>query len=334
MGQAFGQDLERSYYLGFIGDDRVQMELRLTTTTLEGWYYSNRDGQRIDLIGGSEPLLHEFSFQEVVADENEPATVFIGWNMDSRDRLSTTIGGQRGTVTETGAWRGTVYRFDRIAQYRSVTLQQGSIRSRLEVPVFSGPLLGVNDVLSRPAIDEAVAFFEAQITRGPSHLGWPSRSVEVDLYYVEEDLVSALSTTFGRPDYTLTTDEGGDDMWVSGSVTRHEGLNLRIVNGTPVPLTLSDLFLRTRDVIRRISRYILSELADRGVRAVIDRTITRIGAEDLRAFALSPSGMTFAIVADDIGACCEESYIVTVPLEHLADLVDPDGVLGRFLPVR
>lgn len=308
--------VERSYYLGSLGDTPVQMELVVAGNTISGWYQLESTGTAIELdgrvTGDREYIISEISERDDTA---------IGGTFSGAPTLEPDLQ----EITITGTWSGPdgrelPFRLARVADYSILDLSQGRIGARRSLPYFvDARLSAFNHPLHADALAELVDFFEQgrqSLLTGELWYGWTSDE-NTAIRYLGADFLSARSSI-----YSYTGGAHGNH--------HHRAFNLQLTDGAVRPVALADLFIPGSDYLAVLSAHVLDDLRRQEAYDVVEGTITELTEDDLAVFTLSPAGIGFAFAPYQVGPYAQGSFFVTVPLEVIADHAAPGTPLAAL----
>lgn len=98
----------------------------------------------------------------------------------------------------------------------------------------------------------------------------------------------------------------------------------------PRRLTLAELFAPGADFVARLGPLVLASLEAQGALWVTQGQVTRLSADDLAHYALTPAGIAFSFPPYAMGPYAQGSFTVTVPYARVLDLAAQDGALQDF----
>lgn len=316
---AFSQNaaLERSYYLGTVGEDAVQLELTLNGDSATGSYYYNLIGAPIELRGKQSGNLTEtgqpYTLEEL-DDNGEVVATFDGEvSSDSLESGNTFIGtwtGNKGVTLP--------FKFERVAEFAEISLKQNRIESSTSYPVFSGDLAVFNEVIDQAKqVESTLQFFEEGQgfqTNNELYNGW-TLIVDHEIKYASEGLISILV-----PIYTYTGGAHGN--------TGFDALNFLREEDDVRRLELRDVFIEDAD-LKPVLETVTEELETQQASFILDGSVT-LTEQDLSVFTLSPKGITFHFAPYQVASYAEGIFEVTVTFGGLEDVLQPE-ITAEFL---
>ncbi len=303
---------ELHYYRGYIGEQPWQLELymedgvvrgRLThdyaPLVLEaGGSFSESDNSVIVRFGtpGAE-------LSGTLIGEPDPAGVFAG-----------TMLGVHGLMD---------FRFEQVAEYVDFHIRQGRLDMLSTYPYFTSPrLANMNEYVQPDVMASQLEFMqlaqEADIEGLVRHEWWFDSWTTIE--YAAPGLLSALVTV---------------NEYAGGAHPNRQywSYNLAYLGTRLRPFELEDLFLDDADYLGLLSPLVMEDLLEQGGADWIeDGTITSLGDEDLAVFTVSPSGLNFIFPPYAVGPWVSGTFLVQVPLETVAPLLDPAGPAAGMQP--
>lgn len=316
---ALAQSPERHlYYLGHIGEEPIQLELKLLPdgdgSGIVGWYYHQQVGEPISLEGflgqAGDLVLHE------LAGADESAGRFSARIPWSPNEYLTRI---EGIYSEGGV--ELPFTLSRAAEYATFDLSQGKIRVRSSFPVFIQPQTRIfNATVTRAATSSLFESFEegqALAFDDEIYHAW-TFDYDLSISYLSDDLLSLNST--------LRYYTGG-----AHGNTHHSAINLVVRGNEVLPLELAGLFRPEADFLSELASYLLEELKKEEAMWVVTGEVSELQEGDLAAFSLLPKGLRFAFSPYQVGPFVQGSFFVMTPYKVFASHIDPEGPLARFL---
>jgi hypothetical protein len=98
--------------------------------------------------------------------------------------------------------------------------------------------------------------------------------------------------------------------------------------GTAREARLQDLFKPCSPWLETLSARVLSDLARQEADHVVDEMITTFAENDLADWCLTGRSLEFSFAPYHVGPYGSGSYLVSLPVDELAELLSPDGPLG------
>jgi hypothetical protein len=311
----------RYYYVGTIGDNfPVQMELVIDSGDVSGSYM-------YDKVGIPIPLTGEFDLKSSAL------------NMVEQDEKGQKTGTFKGTVRSEGKGFGMYiegewskanglstlpFKLTKVADFVSTSVNAKSkYEASYMYPSFITDTKANREITERlekeAALEkkkfagEAEEYFGSQESAGEWQENY-SYSIE----YYSPELISLSGEVF-----SYTGGAHGNTFYMSS--------NYWIKDGKALLLGLSDLFTPRSNHIKVLSDYCIRDLRKQQAGWVLNGELKELKADDLRAFVISPRGITFAFAPYAAGPYVEGSYFVTVGYAELKGIINPGGPLKQFL---
>lgn len=108
-------------------------------------------------------------------------------------------------------------------------------------------------------------------------------------------------------------------------------VNVGMKNGQPTRLRIADVIRSGPDARKALDTLVLAKLRERKASQVLDGDIETLSDALLDNFIVTPSAMTFLFAPYAVGSYAEGSFIVKVPFDELAAILDPEGPLKPVL---
>lgn len=108
-------------------------------------------------------------------------------------------------------------------------------------------------------------------------------------------------------------------------------INVGMKNGQPARLRLTDVLRPGQDSRKALDALLMTKLRERKASQVVDGDIESLPDELLENFIVTPSAMTFLFAPYAVGSYAEGSFLVKIPFEELAAILDPNGPLKPVL---
>jgi len=208
----------------------------------------------------------------------------------------------------------------RVAQYVRTDVRDGPIHVLATVPHFFGPDLASLDPEVGPPEWATLTTFvrEGRSARAAGGLfhAWELID-ETRLEGIAGPYVSLMTTRYR---YT-----GG----AHGLQSFHPA-SYRVYDSGPARLTLEGLFAPGSDYLARLEPLLLADLRAQGALWVVQGQVTRLRAQDLDLFTLTPAGLSFTFPPYAMGPYVQGSFTVTVPYPKVLDLATTNGALQAF----
>jgi hypothetical protein len=311
----------RYYYAGTIGDNLpIQMELIFDSGDVTGSYMYDRVGIPIALTGGMDSGTAVLSLVE--QDEKGLKTGTFKGNVKSQGKdFGNYIEGQ---WSKANGLTTLPFKLTKVADFVSVGLNaKEKYEAAFMYPSFvTGTKSGreISDRLATGAaseknkfMDQAEEFFKSQESAG----GW-QEDYSYSIQYYSPELISLSGEVF-----SYTGGAHGNTFYISS--------NYWIKEDKALLLSLPDLFLPKSNYIKVISDFCMRDLRKQEAGWVLNGELKELKSEDLKAFVISPGGVTFAFAPYVAGPYVEGPYFVTVGYSELKGVVKPDGPLRQFL---
>lgn len=301
---ALSQATAANYYRGFIGEEPWQLELSIDGNAVRG------------------RLTHDYL----------PLQLEAGGSFDSNDnsivaRFGLTegelIGTMLGEPDPFGKFQGTFltaggieqFSFEQVAVYVDYSFNQDLIQATSTYPFFTSPRLQeLNNHVQPDLMAEQIQFVQMAQAAGVNgdilHGWWFDSRATIE--YAAPGLLSSLVTV---SDYT-----GGPHASLN-----YWSYNLALTGTRLRPFDLGDLFLPDSPWLQVLGELVLADLHGQGADWIVDATITEVTETDLQVFVLGPVGLQFVLAPYQVGPWSSGSFTVSIPLEELDGLLDPEG---------
>lgn len=299
------------HYVGTVGNDRVQVAIHkdLGGMCASCWYERG---------GGGGEFRVSFTEKATVLDE----LVGLG-ERGQKVLLTAEKGGTlRGTWKKPGK-KALPVKLELVADYRTEAIQDRRVRVMVTYPVLPSDKPGyeqVNETLRQEATKSLKNFDEQ--SHDPAI---PADREEVwlkenwQIQYLSADLLSVLCDT---------------DCYYKGSIGSG-GRNFIIRDGKPMELKMNDLFRPGYEskLTALILKDVKKQKAERNPTTRPDMVFARSEwrVEELRNFTIHADQIVFHFPPYTFGSFAEGGYDVSFPYSGIADLIDPNGPLGRFV---
>lgn len=316
-GEAVPVPEGKHYYLGAIsGNLAIQMELSFNDSTVTGSYYYEKNGMAIPLTGkianDGTILLNEYGRARQITGEFEGKP-----DVANREIRGTWTGKENGKRLS--------FHLAEVAAYVSTEMKEDKITVSANYPRFHSttpPFQQLNRLLEDSVSREQQKFIsigkEYLQPEDPMYeLGW-QKEIDYSIKYYSESLVSLLETV---SEYT-----GG----AHGNLT-YRSFNYRMVQGKPVAVTLSDLFVPQENSMAVLSENCLQQLRKKGASEVVGGKIRQLKPEDLSAFTLNPAGITIYFAPYSVASYAAGTFTVLIPYQEIKDIIKTGGPVGDFI---
>lgn len=304
----------RYYYVGTLSNRTIQMDMQVAGTTASGTYFYQQVGTPLTL-SGARAADGVISLEEQDAKKQKTGTFRGTLTSPQRDFM--------GTWSSPDGKKTFPFILKRVAEYVFLTTSQGEkLIATTSYPYFvtSTPAFQqINKTVQEMMTTQHHQFIrEAQNEdRDRSGRGFEQRYRYAMAYYAPS-LVSLFADAYE------SSSAARDD-------TGHAGLHFWLHDDKAVPVTLETLFVADSSYIDVLSAYCLKELRQQQAPRVVKGEVTRLQAEDLRVFSLTPRGITLAFAPPQVGPSPQGFFFVTVPYKALEQVVDPEGPLRPFV---
>ena len=304
------------FYIGTLGEARVQISLHVRDRRLVGTFLDEEDGGRPTL------RLLATSFRT----PRGAATVKL-LERDADDQIRGTLTGHfdAGSGALTGTWASLdgaarPLSLTRVADYVTRTQLRAGLRTDVLYPRFRAVPAQVLNARFEAAAEQAEREFLAEWT--------PQAPSGGEVWWQRGELTLA----FYRPDLVSLWREA---RWFTGGV--HGGLAVGAENYVQqgsafVPFALPDGFRPGAPFHERLSASVLEELRRRKVDWAATGQVRRLDAPSLAAFTVSSRGLTIALPPRaEVELWSKQALTATVPFSRLRELIDPSGPLARLV---
>src|SRR6476620_1517702 len=333
---------ETKYFTGSIGNSLdLQMKLVKTGDQLNGSYYYQRVGTRINLRGALDKdgnvTLEEFD------PSGKQTGVFKGlWQVDKKDGLINIAGNWSKPPGDKAADKKTAFSIHEEPIYLSgdadvVTKQIKETNKKLvyeitaSYPQITGtgnPNFEKFNQAVRGAVSKSVAEFKKNMATTPDQEAPPADSmhsdltIEYEIGLAQDDLVSVLffvSSYYQGAAHPL----GNSDV-----------VNFDLKNGKV--LKLSDLFKPGAKYLPVLATYSVSDLKkqSKDKQGMLDDTSINNGAspnaKNYKSWTIRRNGIGVEFDAYQVGAYAAGAQTVVVPYSALKDLINPEGPVGQL----
>ena len=311
----------RYYYIGTIGDNlQIQMELIIDGGDVTGSYMYDKVGVPISLTGNFDAGKGTLTLVE--QDEKGIKTGTFKGSLKSDGKGSAKY--IEGQWSKANGLTTLPFKLTKVADFVSVSANS---KDRYEA-VFMYPYFvtgtkaasEISETLKKKADAEkkkftaqADEFFASQESAGE----W-QEDYSYSIQYYSPELISLSGEVF-----SYTGGAHGNTFYISS--------NFWIKEDRALPLNLADLFSPKSHYIKVLSDSCMRELRKQEAGWVLNGELTELKAEDLKAFAISPGGITFAFAPYVVGPYVEGPYFVTVGYGEIKSVVRQDGPLRQFL---
>lgn len=301
-------------------------------------------GQRYYLLGefAGEPIQVDLTMQTVqdmpgsisgdFFYETTGETVTVSGNIDQRDNVvlqlthdgeivgsvtgTLTAAALEGNVTTPQGAEATPVNWQVVALYASLYFQQGSIETATHVPQFTTRASILNEPWQEQAFAENLQFArEGQHDVAEYNLFGYWLEDTLDIAYYADDFVSVLQIYY-------VYGGGAHPNVFYGA--RNVG-----IGQDAVELGLSDVL--TKQGLMVLSDYVLEQLSEEDAQFVVSGDVTQLNDQDMSAFVVSPQGLHIHFAPYAVGPYVQGSFEIVVPWQVLADYMQPENPLVRFL---
>lgn len=311
----------RALYRGTAGAEPVVLDLTLEGTQARGRLLLLGRRRVLDASGTASPdgsltLSLRPSLGAAGAASAAPA---VG-TLDGTRSLAPNDDGSRLTGRLVVNGDGASLALVRVAQYLRLDVTEGPIHARSDVPDFLDPALASLDAELAPAARAGLATFvrEGRDARAAGALlhGW-ELIASTDVEGMAGPYVSLRTTRYrytggahGIHDVETAT------WWLDPSGPRR--------------LALQALFAPGTGYLGRLGPLVLARLRAAGAQWVVDGQVSRLGAQDLALYNLTPAGLAFTFPPYAVGPYVQGTFTVTVPYDRVLDLAASNGALEAF----
>jgi len=208
----------------------------------------------------------------------------------------------------------------RIAQYVRVDVHDGNIHAQADFPHFLAPdLAPLRPELAPPAQADIASFVgEGRSARAANALFHAYELIaDTELEGMAGAYVSLKSTRYR---YTGGA-HGIDDIETATWWLEPSG---------PRKLSLAELFAPGAPYVTRLSPLVLARLKEQDATWVVQGQVTRLSAQDLALYALTPAGIAFAFPPYAMGPYAQGTFTVVVPYTRVLDMAASQGALQAF----
>ncbi len=297
------------YYRGVIGEEPWQLELSIDGTALRGRLLHDLLPLQLEAGGTFSPEDSSLVARFVYGDPEQQGTLLGETGPD---------GSMSGTFLSGDLMQP--FRFEQVAHYVDYTFRQERIEATSTYPFFTSRRLSdLNAYVQPDLMAEQIAFVQAAQEAdidGDIRSSWWFDS-RATLEYAAPGLLSSL--------VTVSEYQGGAhpslDYWA---------YNLVLTGTRMRPFYLADLFLPDSDWLDEVSDLVLAALREQQADWVLNGTVTGLDEDDLQVFLLSPAGVQFILAPYQVGPWVAGTFTVRIPLEQLAELLDPEGPVRMF----
>lgn len=311
----------RYYYIGTIGDNLpVQMELIFDSGDVTGSYMYDKVGIPISLSGSTDNGSGALSLVE--QDEKGLKTgTFKGSVKSEGKSFGKYI---EGKWSKANGLTTLPFKLTKVADFVSSNVNaKGKYEATFMYPSFvtaskagrdiSERLKGEAAAEKKKFTNQAEEFFSSQESAGE----W-QEDYSYSIQYYSPELISLSGEVF-----SYTGGAHGNTFYISS--------NYWIKEDKALLLSLPDLFTPKSDYIKVLSDFCIRDLRKQEAGWVLNGELKELKAEDLKAFVITPGGITFAFAPYAAGPYVEGAYFVTVGYGEIKGVVKPDGPLRQFL---
>ena len=312
---------ERYYYIGTIGDNLpIQMELIFDSGDLTGSYMYDKVGTPISLTGNIDSATGNLSLVE--QDEEGTKTGTFNGSVKNAEKDSGKY--IEGKWSKANGLTTLPFKLTKVADFVSENVNaKGKYEATFMYPSFvTGTKAGrdISERLKNEAAaekkkftDQAEQFFKSEDAAGE----W-QEDYSYSIQYYSPELISLSGEVF-----SYTGGAHGNTFYISS--------NYWIKEEKAMLLDLPDLFTPKSNYIKVISDFCMRDLRKQEAGWVLNGELKELKAEDLKAFVISPGGVTFAFAPYMVGPYVEGPYFVTVGFRDIKGVARPDGPLRQFL---
>jgi hypothetical protein len=332
---------ETKYFNGSIGTSLdLQMKLVRTGDQLNGSYYYQKIGTKIDLRG---TIDKEGNVQLDEFDSSGKQTgVFKGvWKVDSLDGLSSVAGNWSKPADD----KKTAFSVHEEPIFLTGGVEVGSKQIKesnkklmfeiaAQYPQLSGginPNIEKFNQLVRGSVTKKVADFKKEMAPESDEEPRPEGSMGSDL---------SISYEIALAQDDLMSVEFAVSSYYQGAAhpnSYSEVVNYDLKNGKP--LKLADLFQPGAKYLQAISAYCISDLKkqskERGADGLLDDSSIESGAsasaKNYQNWTITKKGIGISFDAYQVGPYAAGPQFVNVPYSVVKDLLKPDGPLAQFV---
>jgi len=314
------------YYLGKLGGtEKVQMLLNQEGSTVEGWYFYERNGGHLQLSGTIDTA----------------GQIVLSEYLISKDRERMTPTGEfRGvftamTQTFGGTWRSSdgskTLKFEFGLAANTLKGKSRGFRTIATSarPIFadgSTALKAISEQCRNVAVGNRVKFVKENANPKDEYLVESNdhkyeATDDIEVQYVSADLVSVL-----RTHWEFTGGAHGNSTFTA--------YNWRIVNGAAIPVNLDDLFVKGSGWEASLSTAVRRELRKCGAQRAVSDPNLSFNRDELSAFCLGPKGLAIHFAPYAVDCYAAGAFEVTVPYTELKGVIRSKGALGKFVAVK
>ena len=336
---------ETKYFKGSIGDALdLKMKLVRTGEQLNGTYYYEKIGTRIDLRGtldkNSNILLQEFD------PAGKQTGEFKGlWQVDPADNMIKISGNWSKPPGDKAADKKIVFSIHEEpisftggeVDVVSKAIKENNKKLVYEIKAVYHQLSGGNNPnfekfnqVVRTAVTKKVATFKKEVQPEPEEEPRPENSMGSDLdvsYKIELAQDDLISVVFSVSSYY---------QGAAHPNSYTEPVNYDLKNGRV--LKLSDLFKSDAKYLNALSTYSVTDLKkqskQKGADGMLDDSSINSGAgpsaKNYQSWAITKRGLGINFDAYQVGPYAAGPQYVLVPYASIKDLINPDGPIGQF----
>ena len=301
---------QRFYLLGELSGVPVQADLRLLPATdspgsLEGQLFYETRGGVVQLSGN--------------VDQRNNLTVQL------ENDLGEAVGSISGTLTER-ALEGTYtpalgaditpVNWRIVADYVTLSVNQNRIETTTSLPHFRESASLLSSLWQERAFADNLEFVregQRDVLEYDLFSYWLEDTYHITYY--AEDFVSVLQV--------ISVYAGGahPNLYYDA---HNVGIGQDIAE-----LTLRDVL--TKRGLMVLSDYVLEQLSEEGAEFVVSGSVSQLSEADMSAFVVSPQGLHLHFAPYAVGPYVQGTFEVVVPWPVLADYMQPENPLVRFL---
>lgn len=298
----------RTFYKGVLsGETNIQIDLKIQSDHLSGFFYNDISGERFDIHG---TVKEKQNFVIDLLDEQKNA---YGSLEGSFGLEKPSI---KGMLKIDNNQPGLTLFAVKMADYIDEDRNDLSIKTytKYQYPQFLPAATFMADPLNELIINHVNQAHQDFITEpaGKNEYRRDLSYIESIIYYSEE----FVSLLFTRWVYFEGAAHGN---------TFYETKNYWFKDHTLHVLGLSDLFQKDSHYIEVLSQYCIQDLKHQKAMWVLDGSITEFSKSSLSVFVVNPHAIEFYFAPYLAGPYSDGPYQVRVPWEVLSEWLDPNG---------